>query len=75
MFLRGESQKTYVKTHFRTSKSRKITFSKHRKTRGEIAATMRDLEKQQNRDFRGLCSGVGFRGFFMEKPEEISENH
>ena len=45
----------------------RTTFSKHGKTRREIAATMRDLEKQQNRDFRGLSSRAGFNRYFKKK--------
>ena len=76
MFLRGESRITIVKTHFRTSKSRKVTFSKHRKTRGEIAATMREYEKQQIRDLRGLSSGVGSKRFFEKgNIKKYKKNH
>ena len=47
-----------------------MTFSKHRKTRGEITDTMRESTKQQIRDFRGLMFSVGFNRFFVNKPQE-----
>ena len=67
VFLRGECRKTQGITRFRTLKSGKFTFSKHRKTRGEIAAGRRESKKQASRDFHGLQYYVGNTCFFMQK--------
>ena len=70
VFLRGRSQKTIVKTRFRISESTEMTLRKHRKTGGQITATMRDYEKPQIRDFRGLMFCVGFNRFSEEKRQK-----
>lgn len=67
VFFRGEYRKTQEITRFRTLKSGKFTFSKHRKTRREIAAGRRESKKQPSRDFRGLQYYVGNTWFFMKK--------